>query len=167
MTYRYLEDFKVGDRFSTGAVTLSEADIIDFARRYDPQPFHVDPERARASLYGGLIASGMQTIALSLRLFLDTGVLAACSLGSPGCEVQWKRPVRPGDTLRVIAEVIEVRPSSSRLDRGILKLVYTTLNQRDETVITMIGNQLVRRRPPDAASPCSGVLSSAEEPPPA
>jgi acyl dehydratase len=108
----------------------------------------------------------MQTIALSLRLFLDTGVLAACSLGSPGCEVQWKRPVRPGDTLRVVAEVIEVRPSSSKPDRGILKLVYTTLNQRDETVVSMIGNQLVRRRPPDGGGARPGV-SSAGEPPPA
>jgi acyl dehydratase len=143
----YFEDFKVGDRFPTRAVTLTEADIIAFARQWDPQPFHLDPEAARASIYGGLIASGMQTIALTLRLFLDTGAVAASSLGSPGCEVQWKSPVRPGDTLRVVVEVIETRPSSSKPDRGIVRLRYTTLNQRDEPVMTMIGNQLVRRRP--------------------
>jgi acyl dehydratase len=107
----------------------------------------------------------MQTIAVSLRLFLDTGVLAACSLGSPGCEVQWKQPVRPGDTLRVVAEVADIRPSSSKPDRGILKLIYTTVNQRGETVVTMIGNQLVRRRPPDAGSAGSGVSSAADPPP--
>jgi acyl dehydratase len=143
----YFEDFKVGDRFPTGAVTLTEADITAFARQWDPQPFHLDPEAARASIYGGLIASGMQTIALTLRLFLDTGTLAASSLGSPGCEVQWTRPVRPGDTLRVVVEVLETRPSASKPDRGIVRLRYTTLNQRDETVMTMIGNQLARRRP--------------------
>jgi len=143
----YFEDFNPGDRFPTGEATLTEADIVEFARRWDPQPFHVDPEAARATPYGGLIASGMQTIALTLRLFLDTGAFAACSLGSPGCEVQWRLPVRPGDTLRVVAEIAETRPSSSKPDRGLLKVVYTTLNQRGETVLTMTGHQLVRRRP--------------------
>ena len=94
------------------------------------------------------IASGLQTIALTFKLFLETGTLAASSLGSPGLdEIRWKIPVRPGDTLRVVAEVREARPSSSKPDRGILRVLYTTLNQHGDTVMTMIGHQLVRRRP--------------------
>jgi len=145
----YFEDFKVGDRFESATLTMTEALIIEYARFYDPQPFHTDPEAAKASVYGGLIASGLQTIGLSFKLFFETGVLSACSLGSPGLdEIRWKAPVRPGDTLRVVAEVLEVRPSSSKPDRGIVKIFYTTLNQRGETVTTLIGNQLCRRRPP-------------------
>jgi acyl dehydratase len=145
---RYFEDFKAGDRFETGSLTLTEALVLDFARFYDPQPFHTDPEAAKQSIYGGLIASGGQTLVISFKLFFETGVLAACSLGSPGLdEIRWKAPVRPGDTLRVVAEVLEARPSSSRADRGIVRIAYTTLNQRGETVMTLIGNQLCRRRP--------------------
>lgn len=144
----FFEDFKPGDRFESGTLTLTETLITEYARFYDPQPFHTDPEAARSTLYGGLIASGMQTIAVSFKLFIETGVLAACSLGSPGLdEIRWKAPVRPGDTLRVAAEVVEARPSSSKPDRGIVKILYTTLNQRGEAVASYIGNQLCRRRP--------------------
>ena len=145
---RYFEDFKPGDRFESERLTVTERLIVDYARLYDPQPFHTDPEAARASIYGGLIASGGQTIALSFKLFLETGVLSACSLGSPGLdEVRWKAPIRPGDTLRVVAEVLETRPSASKPDRGIVRILYTTLNQRGEAVTSLIGNQLCRRRP--------------------
>ena len=144
----YFEDFKPGDRFESATLTITEALIIEYARFYDPQPFHTDPEAARATVYGGLIASGMQTIGIAFKLFMQTGALAACSLGSPGLdEVRWKAPVRPGDVLRVVAEVLESRPSSSKPDRGIVRILFSTLNQRGETVATFIGNQLCRRRP--------------------
>ena len=145
---RYFEDFTPGDRFESGTLPITAALIVEYARFYDPQPFHTDPEAARATVYGGLIASGLQTIGIAFKLFFETGVLSACSLGSPGLdEVRWKAPVRPGDTLRVVAAVLETRPSTSKPDRGIVRILYTTLNQRGETVATLIGNQLCRRRP--------------------
>jgi acyl dehydratase len=144
----YFDDFKVGDRFESASMTITEELILEYARFYDPQPFHTDPEAARASIYGGLIASGLQTIGLTFKLFFETGVLSACSLGSPGLdEIRWKAPVRPGDTLRVAAEVLQTRPSTSKPDRGIVRIQYTALNQRGETVATLIGNQLCRRLP--------------------
>jgi acyl dehydratase len=144
----YFDDFQPGDRFESASFTVPEALIIEFARVYDTQVFHVDPEAAKRTVYGGLIASGLQTIAITFKLFVETGTLAACSLGSPGLdEVRWKRPVRPGDTLRVAVEVLETRPSASKPDRGIVRLLYTTVNQDGEAVLTMIGNQLCRRRP--------------------
>jgi len=144
----YFEDFKAGDRVESAALTITEAMIVEYARFYDPQPFHTDPEAAKATVYGGLIASGMQTIGIMFKLFMETGVLAVCSLGSPGLdETRWKAPVRPGDVLRVVAEVLESRPSSSKPDRGIVRILFSTLNQRGETVATFIGNQLCRRRP--------------------
>lgn len=145
---RYFEDFKPGDRFESAPLTVTEPLIVEFGRFYDAQVFHTDPEAAKATVYGGLIASGLQTIAITFKLFLETGALAACSLGSPGLdEIRWKAPVRPGDVLHVVAEVLETRPSASKRDRGIVRILYTTLNEREEPVMTMIGNQLCRRRP--------------------
>jgi len=145
---RYFEDFAPGARFESAPLTLTEALIVEYARFYDPQVFHTDPEAAKATVYGGLIASGLQTIGIAFKLFFETGVLAACSLGSPGLdEIRWKAPVRPGDTLRVVAEVLETRPSTSKPDRGMVRILFTTLNQRGETVTTLIGNQICRRRP--------------------
>jgi acyl dehydratase len=144
----YFEDFKPGDRFESASLTISEAMIVDYARFYDPQVFHTDAQAAKHTVYGGLIASGLQTIGLTFKLFLETGVLTACRLGSPGLdEIRWKAPVRPRDTLRVVAEVLEIRPSTSKPDRGIVRILYTTLNQHGETVATLIGNQICRRRP--------------------
>ena len=146
---RYFEDFAPGDRFESRPLTVSEALIVEFGRVYDPQVFHTDAEAAKTTIYGGLIASGLQTIALTFKLFLETGTIAASSLGSPGLdEVRWKAPVRPGDTLRVVADVLETRPSASKADRGIVRVRYTTMNQHGDAVMTMIGHQLVRRRPP-------------------
>ena len=145
---RYFEDFKAGDRVESATLTVSETLIVEFARFYDAQVFHTDPEAARATVYGGLIASGLQTIALTFKLFLETGTVAASSLGSPGLdEIRWKTPVRPGDVLHVVAEVLETRASTSKPDRGIVRVLYTTLNQHGEAALTMIGNQLLRRRP--------------------
>ncbi len=145
---RYFDDFEPGDRFESQPLPITETLILEFARFYDPQPFHTDPIAAKGTVYGGLIASGLQTIAITFKLFFETGVMAACSLGSPGLdEVRWTRPVRPGDTLRVVTDVLERRPSTSKPDRGIVRVRYTTLNQRGETVMTLIGNQLLSRRP--------------------
>jgi acyl dehydratase len=144
----YFEDFIPGREFRTDGATITEAQILDFALAFDPQPFHLDAEAAKQSIFGGLIASGFHTMALTFRLFAQTRALAACSLGSPGVdELRWLRPVRPGDTLRAVVRVAEQRPSSSKPDRGIVRLQWTTLNQAGEPVLTMTSMQLVRRRP--------------------
>jgi acyl dehydratase len=134
---RYFDDFGVGDTFQSGGLTLSEAMLLDFAMKYDPQPFHLDVEAAKQSIYGGLIASGCQTLAVALRLFLSERVLASCSLGSPGIEeIRYKKPVRPGDTLSVKTEILEKNPSRSRTDRGVLRIGYMVTNQNQEPVLT-------------------------------
>jgi len=144
----YFEDFTVGQRFASQGVTVTEAAIIDFALSFDAQPFHLDVEAARQSPFGGLVASGLHTIALTFSLFQRTGALAASSLGSPGLdEIRWLAPVRPGDTLHVEVEVRATRPSSSKPDRGVVTLAYRTLNQRNEPVLSMLGHQLLSRRP--------------------
>ncbi|HEX6733173.1 MAG TPA: MaoC family dehydratase [Azonexus sp.] len=148
MDHRYLDDLAPGQRFSTPGLTLTEAEIIDFAWRYDPQPFHLDANAAAESPYGGLIASGFQSLAICFRLFIQSGLLADSSLGSPGIdELRWLAPVRPGDTLHSEIEVLEVRPSASRPERGIARLKYQAVNQRGETVLAFIVNHLLRRRP--------------------
>jgi acyl dehydratase len=151
-TALYFEDFTPGREFRTDGITITEAQILDFALAFDPQPFHLDVEAAKETIFGGLIASGFHTIALTFRLFAQTRALAACSLGSPGAdELRWLRPVRPGDTLRATVQVLEQRPSSSKPDRGIVRLHWTTINQRGEPVLTMVSMQLVKRRPPGPA----------------
>jgi len=145
----YLEDFTPGREFRTEGITVTEGQIIDFAMTFDPQPFHLNVEAAKATIYEGLIASGFQTMALTFRLFIQTRALAACSLGSPGVdEVRFLRPVRPGDTLQATVQVLDQRPSTSKPDRGVVRLSWTTLNQRGEPVLTLTSMQLVRRRPP-------------------
>ena len=147
MDSRYLDDLFPGQHFKTPGITLTEADIIDFALRYDPQPFHLAANAAANSPYGGLIASGFQSLALCFRLFIQSGMLAESSMGSPGIdELRWLAPVRPGDTLHTEIEVIEVRPSKSKPDRGIARLRYHAVNQRGEVVLTLIINHLLRRR---------------------
>jgi acyl dehydratase len=148
LTDRFFEDFKVGDRFMSGGMTITEAAIIDFARQWDPQPFHTDPEFASEWTFGGLIASGLHTMAATLRLWLDLGIFRACSLGSPGIgEVQFPRPVRPGDTLRVVSDIVQLRPSTSRPDRGIARLRQVTINQRGEQVMEQETTVFLKRRP--------------------
>jgi acyl dehydratase len=144
----YLDDLQPGQRFVTGGITLTESEIISFAWQYDPQPFHVDVNAAAQSPYGGLIASGFQGLLLSFRLFMQSGILAESSLGSPGIdELRWLSPVRPGDTLHSVVEVLDIRPSSSKPDRGIARLKYQAVNQRNETVLSFIINHLLWRRP--------------------
>ena len=147
---RFFDEFAVGDAFDSDGMTVSEAAILDFAARYDPQPFHLDAAAAAHSPFGGLIASGIQSIAVALRLFLDEKVLRACSVGSPGIdEVRFKKPVRPGDTLRTRATILDTVPSRGRPDRGLLRIGYALTNQAGEEVMTMQIMHLVVRRPPE------------------
>jgi len=144
----YFEDFAVGTVFELGNRTLAEDEVLAFARAYDPQPFHTDPEAAARSIYGGLIASGWQTCAVVMRLMCDAYLLRAASMGSPGVdEVRWLAPVRPGDTISARMEVIEARPSASKPDRGVIRSRWTATNQDGTTVLTMLGMGMFRRRP--------------------
>ena len=125
MVARYLDDFRVGERFETEPVVLSERDIVTFAQLYDPQPIHTDPIAAADETFGRLIASGFQTIALGFGQFIRLGLFVGVSLGGPAMDdVRWLAPVYPGDTLRALAEVVAVRPSRSKLDRGVLQLAF-------------------------------------------
>lgn len=144
----YLEDFTVGRRFETGGLTITESEIINFAFQYDPQPFHLELPAAETGPFSGMAASGFHTLGVTFRLWIQTGAFRACSLGAIGIdEVRWLLPVRPGDTVRVLAEVLEARPSSSKPDRGIARIKYTTINQKSEPVMTMIGIHILKRRP--------------------
>jgi len=145
---RYFDDFEIGEQFRSNGATMTEADIIDFALAYDPQPFHIDAEAAAKSPYGGLIASGQHTFGVGWRMFLQEGLFKTCSMGSPGVdELRWTAPVRPGDTIYTVADVLEKRASASKPDRGLLRMGYRMLNQRDETVLTMSILHILQRRP--------------------
>jgi acyl dehydratase len=148
MTDRYFDDFELGDSFTSPRITVTEAMIVDFALMYDPQPFHIDVAAAEASIFGGLVASGFQTMALGWRAFLLTGVLAKCSLGSPGLdEVRWLRPLRADDTIHAVFKVAEKRPSRSKPDRGLLVSDFRILNQEGEELMTLKGMHIVAKRP--------------------
>ncbi len=143
----YLDDFKLGDRYESVRHTITEADIIGFATIYDPQPFHIDPEAAKRTNHGGLIGSGFQTLALAFRLIYDTGTVKTANLGGIGIdELRWLKPVRPGDVLRSVAEVVEITPSKSKPDRGVFKRKITVLNQNDEPVLTGIVINMMKRK---------------------
>jgi len=145
---RYYEDFHVGDVIDVGSVGLSEADIIAFARQYDPQPMHTDPRAATFTIYGGLIASGWHTVALFMRLLVENLVAKTSSLGSPGVEeLRWPLPVRSGDTLRGSMEILETRVSNTRPTMGIVRWRGTVRNQNDQLVMTLIGTNFFGRRP--------------------
>ena len=145
---RWYEDYEVGEVIVAAGVTISEADILDFAFRYDPQPFHLDKAAAEASIYRGLIASGWQTGLLGFRMLLQKGLLGKGSMGSPGLdELRWYLPVRPNDTLYGKCRIEDKRESQSKPDRGIVKMKYWIENQKGEMVMSFFGNQLVKRRP--------------------
>jgi acyl dehydratase len=144
---RTFDDFEVGERFASAGITVTESMILDFALAYDPQPFHIDAEAAKESVYGGLIASGFQTLALGFRSFYGEGLLRTASLGSPGMdELRWLKPVRPGDTLHSEVEVVEKKPSSSKPDRGIVRMRYRVVNQKGEDVMSFTAMHLLARR---------------------
>lgn len=145
---RYLEDFASGDIFKSCKLTLDSTAIKAFATQFDPQPSHLDEAAAAKSLFGDLVASGWHTTALTMRLLVQGGLpIAGGIIGAGVDELRWPRPVRPGDTLHLESEVIEVRPSRSRPDQGMMKVRTTTFNQRDEPVQIMVANLVVPRRP--------------------
>jgi len=146
---RYLEDFEAGQKY-TGAtrIRVEEARVKSFAAEFDPQPFHLDDAAARNSIFRGLAASGWHTAAMTMRLLVESDVKPAGGIVGAGFdEFKWPRPVRPGDELSIEAEVLEVRPSKSRPDQGMIKLRTTTLNQNGEPVQISVGNLVVPRRP--------------------
>ena len=148
MTGRYLEDFAVGQTFGSGRLRIDVERIKSFAAEFDPQPFHLDEEAARDSLFRGLAASGWHTAAITMRLLVESELKPAGGIVGTGFdEFRWPRPVRPGDELRVESEVLEVRSSKSRPEQGLVKVRTTTLNQDGEAVQISIGNLLVPRRP--------------------
>jgi acyl dehydratase len=141
------EDFRIGMVIEQPGPTLTREDVLEFARRYDPQPFHTDEEAAKRSIYGGLIASGWHTVSLAMRMICDAYLLDAASLGSPGVnQVRWLKPVRPGDTLRLRMSVLDAKPSASKPDRGTVLHRWEVLNQKDEAVMSMEGYGMFGRR---------------------
>lgn len=146
----WFEDFQQGQSWRTDGATLTESAILDFALRYDPQPFHLDSDAARRSPYGGLIASGFQTLSLIFRLWHAERVASPSGSGSPGMdELRWHAPVRPGDTLYAVVTAEEVRPSRSRPGFGLVTWRYEGYNQRDERVLSVKAVVLHRMRPED------------------
>jgi acyl dehydratase len=153
MSKRYFEDFRVGEVVELGSRGISEVEIIRFATEFDPQPFHIDPVRARHSVFGGLVASGWHTVALYMRLLVDGFVATvANSMGSPGVDkIEWLKPVRPGDTLAGRVTILEMIPSKSRPDRGTIKSLGEMINQHGEVVMTTRGVGFFGRRPAPAS----------------
>jgi acyl dehydratase len=143
----YLEDLSPGDRFVSGEHAVDEAQIIDFARRFDPQPFHLDAEVAKGTFFQGLAASGWHTAAITMRLLVTSGVPLADGIIGSGGEIQWPKPTRPGDVLHVEGEVVEVVPSRSRPERGMVLMRCETLNQRGDVVQRFSPKLVVSRRP--------------------
>ena len=145
----FFEDFEPGQSFTTGSRTLSEAEIIAFAQQWDRQSFHTDPVAAQQSMYGGLIASGFHTLLVTFDLIIEAAVWTESSQGSPGMEnVRWLKPVRPGDTLQVTFQVVAVRASTKRNDRGYVTWDHATQNQHGETVLTFRSAGINLRRTP-------------------
>jgi len=148
VTVQYLEDYAVGQIYRSGRHRVDKAQIIAFAKAFDPQFYHLDEEAAKNSPFKGLAASGWHTAAMTMRLMVDGEFKPAGGILGVGFDqLSWPRAVRPGDELRVMTEILEVRPSKSRPDRGMIRVQNTTLNQNDEPVQTFIGNLLVPRRP--------------------
>jgi acyl dehydratase len=144
----YFDDFPAGRVDESAPRTITHEEMLEFARQYDPQPFHLDDDAAQKTIYGGLIGSGWLTVAVMMRLLWDTMLKDVASLGSPGSdEIRWLKPVRPGDTLRARFTVMEAIPSRSKPDRGVVKTFTEMLNQHGEIVMTMRGMGMFARRP--------------------
>lgn len=148
---RYYEDLEVGDTYEVGSYTVEKSEMIEFAEQFDPQPFHVDEEAAKDSMFGELVASGLHTLCLSVRIFMtefvedEDGGLA--NMGGLGMDdLRWHEPVTPGDTLRIRVEVADKTPSDSRSDRGYVDFRRAVLNDDDETVLELVSHNIVRRR---------------------
>ena len=144
---RYLEDYVEGAIHEFGPITITEDEIVQFGKKFDPQLFHMDPNGAKKTVYGGLIASGWHTCSLFMRMFVEYYLPVQASLGSPGVdELRWHKPVHPGDKLSARITVRKVKPSSSKPDRGVLFSFCEMLNQEKEVVLTMMGLNLIRYR---------------------
>jgi acyl dehydratase len=146
VTERYLEDFTIGQKFGSGRLRVDAARIKSFAAEFDPQPFHLDETAARDTMFRGLAASGWHTAALTMRLLVEGEVKPAGGIVGAGAELSWPRPLRPGDELHLESEVLEVRPSKTHPDHGMVKLRTTTLNHKGEPVQILIANLVVPRR---------------------
>jgi acyl dehydratase len=147
MTERYLEDYAVGQTYGSGRLRVDEGRMKTFAAEFDPQPFHLDHKAAHGTIFGGLAASGWHTAAMTMRLLVEGDLKPAGGIVGLGFdEFRWPKPVRPGDELRVESEILEVRPSKSRPDQGLIKVRTTTLNQNNEPVQITVGNLLVPRK---------------------
>jgi acyl dehydratase len=142
----YLDDLQVGQRFTSGSYIIEEAQIKAFAAEFDPQPFHLDETAAQASIFKGLAASGWHTAAVAMRLLVDGGLPFAHGIVGVGGEIAWPRPTRPGDTLHVESEIVEIRPSRSKPQQGIVTVRSTMLNQSGEAVYLLTARLLVLRR---------------------
>ena len=142
----YLDDFHVGQRFTSATHRMDTEEIKAFARQFDPQPFHLDEAAAKDSMFGGLVASGWHTAAISMRLQVESGLPIAGGMIGIGGEMSWPQPTRPGDVLRVVSEIMEVTPSRSRPDRGVVRVRSETRNQRDQVVQILDAKLLVPRR---------------------
>jgi len=144
----YLEDFEPGRAYSSPTQTISEEEALDFARRYDPQYFHLDPVAARNSVFGGVVLGGFQTAALAWALVLRSGMFDRSAMAGIGLdEVRWHKPVRPGESLRCEFTLLDARPSRTHSDRGVARFRYEMKNQHDEIVLSLVMIQMLRRRP--------------------
>jgi acyl dehydratase len=143
----YFDDFVVGQTVEVGSRSVSEEEIITFAKQFDPQPFHVDKDAAAHSIFGGIIASGWHTCSMIMRLMVDGFLADSTSLGSPGVdEVRWIKPVRGGDTLTVTTTILDVKPSTSKADRGVVWTEWRAVNQHGELVATIKGMGMFLKR---------------------
>lgn len=141
---RYFEDYHVGETYQFGTAVVDEAEVLEFARRYDPQPIHTDPAFAAQGPFGGLIASGWHTTALMMHMIVDNYLSRAASIVSPGIDkLRWLKPVRPGDTLSLRATVVEAKHSNSRPDRGVVRTFIEVLNQHGEVVMSLTAMNLM------------------------
>ena len=164
---RYFEDYSPGHVYEFGTITVSEAEIVAFARQFDPQDFHMDPEKAAAGQFGGIIASGWHTASLAMRLYVDHYLSHVASLASPGVdEIRWLKPVRPGDTLRIRVTILDARPSRSKPDRGIVRARVEASIRGTNVVLGMTVVSIIGRRPGLAPIPVrkrTARLSQARE----
>ena len=148
MSFRYFDDFRPGEKIDLGRYAVTEAEILAFARQYDPQPMHTDPDFAARTPFRGLIASGWHSCAMFMRLQADAMLKESSAIASPGVDgIRWLRPVRAGDVLRAEAEVVEIAPSRRRSDRGLVKHDCKVFNQKDELVMTLRTLALFARKP--------------------
>jgi len=144
---RYFEDYEAGRVYEFGRATLTEAEILEFARRYDPQDMHVDAEKARQGRFGGIIASGWHTIGVAMRLYVDHYLSGVASMASPGVdEVRWPNPVRPGDSIHIRVTILETIPSRSKSDRGVVRARLEAFNQDQQPVLSLIALSILGRR---------------------